>query len=355
MTTIRPLVVDDSVVVRNTLREVFRSVPEIGPCAVAADGKIALELIPQVRPGIVILDLEMPRLNGLETLRALQQTHPQLPVIVFSSLTEAGARETIQALAMGAADYVTKPARQNSLPATMERIRGELVPKVLAICAKRPTGRPSVTRRARHNPPSDSASVPQLLAIGSSTGGPAALERILSTLPADFQIPIVVAQHMPAVFTARLADRLNSRSPLTVTEVTEPKELQPGCAYIASGAGHMIITCRDDRNWCEPVSAPPGDTLKPAADLLFQTAAEVCESETLAVVLSGMGRDGERGCEAVRDADGYIIVQDEASSVVWGMPGSVARAGLADEIVSLSEISSTISRLVSPPCTATTS
>lgn len=351
MTAIRPLIVDDSVVVRNTLREVFRSVQEIGDCSVAADGRIALDLIPQIRPGIVILDLEMPRLNGLDTLRALQHSYPELPVIVFSSLTEAGARETIQALAIGAADYVTKPARQRNLPATIERIHAELVPKVLALSARRAAAGDSVIPTGRHRTPADSSSTPQLLVIGCSTGGPAAVEQILTSLPAGFPIPVVIAQHMPAIFTARLAERLNSQCVLPVTEVTQPCELRRGHVFVASGAGHMIVASRRGSPWCEPVAAEDDTSIKPSVDLLFQSAAELSGSGTLALVLSGMGRDGERGCEFVRDGGGCVIVQDEASSVVWGMPGAVATAGLADHIVSLSDISHTINSLVRKSCT----
>ena len=335
MNAIRPLIVDDSVVVRRTLAEVFQDVPEIRDCVVAANGRIALDMIGQTCPDIVILDMEMPTLNGLETLEELCEHHPELPVIMFSSLTETGASETIEALSMGATDYVTKPAGQRNFVETIQRIRNELIPKILAICKTR---EPATHKALKSGTESNVDEAPEIIAIGSSTGGPKALEKVLSQLPSDFGLPIVIAQHMPPIFTARLAAHLDSRCDIKVREASGTSELQPGNAWIAAGDGNLIVKRTGHKRYCQPVSINDEALVKPSVDVLFESVAKTFGAKCLAMVLSGMGSDGKIGCEYIRNAGGEVIVQDESSSVVWGMPGVVAQAGLANEIAPLQAI-----------------
>ena len=346
MIAIRPLIVDDSVVVRKTLAEAFHDFQDIGDCAVAANGRIALEMIPHVCPDVVILDMEMPTLNGLDTLRELRRTHPTLPVIMFSSLTERGAEVTIEALAIGASDYVTKPARQGNLTATINRIRDELVPKMRAICKSAqqvsPPTPPQPALEKRHHPDEPF----EVLVIGGSTGGPVALHAVLSRLPRDFPLPVVIAQHMPPLFTARLAERLNQRCEISVAEADESCELRPGAALVVSGYGNAIVKQKNRSIWCEPIPAGQNALIKPSVDVLFESVAKVFGERSLALVLSGMGNDGKRGCEYIRNASGHVIVQDEESSVVWGMPGAVAKAGLADEIIPLDDIGNAVNHRI---------
>ena len=366
MSPIRVLIVDDSVVVRRLLSDLLSADPELEVAGVAADGHSALAKIQAAPPDLVTLDVEMPGLDGLKTLAAIRASQPKLPVIMFSALTERAARTTLEALSLGATDYVTKPSDVNSLAAALVQVREQLVPKIKALCARpkprlkplaavvsvarpslaAPTA-PPVTTSLRAPAPAPTPRAPgevDLVVIGSSTGGPNALAAILPRLSRNLATPVVIAQHMPPVFTRQLAARLAALSGLDVREASGGEALTPGSVWIAPGDFHLVVR-RDGTSVRLAVhQGPPENSCRPAVDVLFRSAAEVYGGRTLAVVLTGMGQDGLRGCQSVREAGGQVVVQDETSSVVWGMPGFVARAGLANAVVPLDVIDTEITR-----------
>lgn len=351
----RVLVVDDSTVVRKILSEALKSDPQIEVCGIAAHGRIALQKIPQLNPDIITLDMEMPEMDGLETLREIRKIYSKLPVVMFSTLTQQGAAATMEALALGASDYVTKPANVGSVNEAIAAIKRELVPKIKALCnvadgARGPLPSSSVPGMNRATPkltPSANARS-CVLAIGSSTGGPNALQKLLADIPADFPIPILIVQHMPPVFTKHLADRLNQLSPLSVKEAEHGDAIAPGGVWLAPGGAHMTVKRAGKSLTVNLDQSPPENSCRPAVDVLFRSCAQVFGQNTLSVVLTGMGRDGLRGSEAIRLAGGKVLVQDEATSVVWGMPRAVAEAGLANAIIPLSQLRQGILKIVQP-------
>jgi two-component system chemotaxis response regulator CheB len=354
---IRVLVVDDAVVFRRLLSEVFSSDPALEVVGTAPNGRIALARIPQVAPDIVILDVEMPEMDGLATLAELRKTYPRLPVIMFSALTERGARATLDALALGATSYFTKPESAGGAQASMDIVWEQLIPEIKALCGSTRSS-PALARGnsdflqaakilpASGTPSSDVRRQIKILAIGCSTGGPNALAELLKRLPADFPVPIAIVQHMPPMFTRLLAERLTAEFAIPVEEASSGALLQPGKALIAPGNYHMTVN-KDGAQFRALVNQdPPENSCRPAVDVLLRSVARTFGENSLAVILTGMGHDGLRGCEAIREASGQVVVQDEATSVVWGMPGSVARAGLAERVLPLSSIGDEIIRRV---------
>ncbi len=327
--------------------------PALEVVGTASNGRIALAKLSQVGADVVILDVEMPEVDGLETLAAIRKTYPRLPVILFSALTERGAAVTLEALAMGASDYVTKPTSTNGSALAEDRIRGELIPRVKALC--------DTTRRVAAPASSMGASAPvsparkarpalpsrvDIVAIGASTGGPAVLCELLPRIPAGFPAPILIVQHMPPVFTKLLSERLASISRLHVLEGTSPDTLRSGTAWIAPGDSHMVVERSGMFTRIGKNKETPRNSCRPSVDALFESVAEVFGPSALAVVLTGMGQDGLEGCTRIRQAGGQVLVQDEESSVVWGMPGVVARAGLADAVLPREQLAQEIIRRV---------
>ena len=361
MPKIRILIVDDSVVVRRMLTNVLSDDPTMEVVGAAANGRIALAKIPQVNPDLIVLDVEMPDMDGLETLAAIRKTYVRLPVIMFSAVTERGAAATLEALCLGANDYATKPTQMGSKEAALQSIREQLIPKIKVFCSGIvPRGQrlvPSPTRQTPLLPKLQvSGSFPgalrdrsrvEIVAIGVSTGGPNALSALLPAFPPNFPVPVVIVQHMPPVFTKRLAERLTSQSQLEVSEGYSGAILQPGQAWVAPGDYHMIVERDGTDVQLRIHQNPPENSCRPAVDVLFRSVAKIYEAGVLAVVLTGMGQDGLHGCECIREAGGQVLVQDEASSVVWGMPGMVANAGLAARILPLDQMAGEITRRVS--------
>jgi len=357
MPPIRVLVVDDSVVIRKLLTQTLSADPEIEVAATASLGKIALAKIPQVNPDIVILDIEMPEMDGLETLTLIRKQWPRLPVIMFSTKTERGAAATIEALTRGASDYVAKPSNVGSVVLAMERVREAMIPKIKALVPRGPRVAPVVrlapvaAKTAAHavlRLPAKAVPV-ELVAIGASTGGPNALSIILPELPAEFPVPIVVVQHMLPTFTQHFALRLAAQCKLEVVEARQGDALRSGCVYIARGDFHLLVSRRGREGSLVLNQGTPENFCRPAVDVLFSSVATAYRASVLGVVLTGMGQDGLRGATAIREAGGNIIVQDEATSIVWGMPGIVAGAGLATQVLPLERIASEILRLVAKP------
>lgn len=350
--SIRVLVVDDSVVIRRLVVDALSHDPDIEVVGTAGNGKLALAKLETIEVDIITLDIEMPEMNGLETLRALRQSQRRLPVIMFSTLTERGAHATLEALSAGASDYVTKPANMGSIAESIAAVRAELLPKIKALCARRMPPRtvagikaPPVAAPLRPlTPPSTRVRAvgrPKLLVIGCSTGGPEALSTVLAGLPANFPLPILAVQHMPPVFTRLFAERLDRTCALKVAEAAGGEIIEPGTVFIAPGDHHLEPEV--DARGRGPMrvrlhSGPAENFCRPAVDVLFRAAARVCGPSVLSVVLTGMGSDGRVGAGLIRAAGGEVLVQDEASSVVWGMPGAVVEAGAADEVLPLTSI-----------------
>jgi two-component system chemotaxis response regulator CheB len=347
------LVVDDSVVIRRMVATVLGDDPEIHVVGTASNGRIALERIEQLHPDIIILDVEMPVMDGLATLRALRPLYPTLPVVMFSTSTERGAMATLDALAADATDYVTKPSNAGSVLASIDRVRLDLIPKIKALVgATRARALPTVAR-----PPAPTPVAPpavkqvrldrvEVLAIGCSTGGPDALSAIVAALPRDLAVPVVVVQHMPALFTRLFAERLDRSCPLTVCEASDGQVLQDGHIYVAPGEQHLTVHREGTDVKIRLTQEPPENYCRPSVDVMFRSVAATFGSGVLACVLTGMGRDGAQGATHIRAAGGHIVVQDEASSVVWGMPGAIVAAGLADEVVPLNRIAETLKTAV---------
>jgi two-component system chemotaxis response regulator CheB len=358
MQKIRVLVVDDAVVFRRLVAEELSRDPNIEVVGTAANGRIALAKMTQLSPDLVILDVEMPEMDGLATLRELRKTYPRLPVIMFSAVTERGAAATLDALALGASDYFTKPTTVGGLDASLEVLREELIPEIKALhTAARAK---AATRPSNPNLPPPAAAAPaatppprgkrpgqvEVLVVGASTGGPNALAQVFTGLPADFPVPILIVQHMPPMFTRLLAERLSAEFAIHVQEAASGTVPHPGQAYIAPGDYHMIAIRDGVHNRLLIHQDPPEHSCRPAVDVLLRSVAHTYGSGALTVILTGMGQDGLRGCEAIHEAGGQILAQDEATSVVWGMPGYVARAGLADRVVPISLIAEEILRRV---------
>ena len=344
MQPVRILIVDDSAVIRKLLSDLLSSDPEIVVAGTAGNGSRALARIPEVKPDLITLDIEMPGMDGLETLVEIRKLYPRLPVIMFSALTERGGTATLDALARGASDYVTKPSSNETVESSHERVREELMRKIKSLCA---VGQP---RQGAGPPPILVFPAPQtridVVAIGASTGGPNALTELIPGFAADFPVPIVIVQHMPALFTRLLAERLNTLSPLEVQEGKAGQKLQRGQVWVAPGDHHMTVA-RKGTDFVLGINHDPAEnSCRPAVDVLFRSVAQTYGANVLAVVLTGMGTDGTRGSAVIREAGGAVIVQDEASSVVWGMPGSVVAANLADRIYPLAGIGPEVVRRV---------
>ena len=346
MSKIRVLIVDDSVVVRRLLSEALGADPAIQVVGIAPNGSIALARLPQLTPDLVTLDLEMPDMDGLATLRAIRATYPTLPVLMVSRFTQRLARATLDALSMGASDYLTLPEHSGLASAT-EWIKSQLITRIKQLA--RPPGRPSSLGLDAPRPSSagfEPRSRIEIVAIGSSTGGPQALATVLSALPIPFPVPMVIAQHMPPDFTRQLAERLAGLTSLTVREATPDALLEPGEVWIARGGLHLSVVRVHQTHRLRLLGTPPENSCRPSADVLFRSVAEAYGGGVLAVVLTGMGHDGLRGCEAIRAAGGQVLTQDKATSVVWGMPGAVTEAGLSHQVLPIEEVGPEIGRRV---------
>lgn len=347
----RVLVVDDAVVMRRLISEALQRDPRIEVVGSAPNGRIALQKIPQLNPDLVTLDVEMPELDGLATLREIRRTHPRLPVIMFSLLTQRGAVATLDALAAGANDYVTKPTESANLAESIAKLEADLVPKIHAQCRKHVTPAsaappaPPPALPAVSAPPAAAARRLDLICIATSTGGPNALNEVFRGFTHTLPVPLAIVQHMPPMFTQLLADRLNAiGGPVRCVEAKEGDVMKPGCAYLAPGGFHLTVARGAAGEFvCRLTETPPENSCRPAADVLFRTAAAT-EASLLGVVMTGMGSDGMRGCQHILERRGQVIAQDEATSVVWGMPGAVAQAGLAEKLLPLGAIAQEITR-----------
>ena len=341
------MIVDDSSVIRKIVGETVGSDPNLEVVDKASNGKIALDKIKISKPDVIILDIEMPEMNGFETLKELRKTDKQTKVIMFSSMSRSSAEITLEALSLGANDFVVKPGDASNIEDLYAKLRKELIPRIYSICRITSKTEEKVYHRILPYPGAGSNRV-DIVVVGVSTGGPAALEQVIPLLPANLQVPVVIVQHMPPIFTKSLAVRLDSLSTLGVVEATDGQEISPGNVYIAPGGKHIILKRLDlTRTIIRTNDDPPENSCRPAVDVLFRSAASVYGKHTLAVVMTGMGYDGTKGGKNIVDSGGQLIIQDKESSVVWGMPGSVADAGLAHGIFPLDRIAREICERVS--------
>lgn len=342
---IRVLVIDDSVVIRRLVTHALEEDAAIQVVGAASNGVIGLQRIPQLNPDVLTLDIEMPEMDGLAMLRRVRREYPHLRVIMFSTLTERGAAVTLEALTLGADDYVAKASNEGSLDRSMTRLRQELIPKIKQFFYTPEPARPvQVPVRGTPTPAPASASaivktaLPKVLAIGVSTGGPNALGAILPGLPSDFALPVLVVQHMPPLFTRLLAERLDATCRLRVAEAGQGVPVAAGKILIAPGDFHMKVAASAQGPRIVLDQSPPQNSCRPAVDALFASVGEVYGGSVIAVILTGMGNDGVHGARILKARGATIVAQDEASSVVWGMPGGVVNAGLADRVLPLDRV-----------------
>lgn len=345
MKRIRVLIVDDSVVYRSQIRSAIDGVGGIEVVGVAANGHIAIDKMRAHDIDLITLDLEMPVLDGLATLREMRQLQLKTKVIVFSSASQRGARVTLEALELGACDFVAKPNGENYeqsiSTSTAELLRSLLVPKIENLFLNT---QPEVSQVASTTAsPFDWGHFkPSAIVIGSSTGGPTALETIFANLRGPFNCPIFIAQHMPPLFTASLAERLSKICGVPAAEGQNGEKVVANKVYVAPGNYHMQLELRSGEVVLNVNQHPQENSVRPAVDPLFRTAAEVYKNKCLGIILTGMGQDGLKGCLRLRESNSPVVIQNKESCVVFGMPGAVFQAAAYDSIQNLEQISETL-------------
>ena len=360
MSARRVLVVDDSAFFRKRLVEILDDGQDLEVAGTASNGKEAVREVLRLRPDVVTMDVEMPVMDGIRAVREIMRQRPT-PILMFSSLTREGAQATLEALEAGAVDFL--PKRFDEIATDRETARNRLREKVLHIAGadalQRGTPRPS-SARAEHRPSDADRPAPassrlsatgrsarvRVVAIGCSTGGPVALQQVLGGLPADFPAPLLIVQHMPGSFTPAFARRLDQLSPLQVREAGGGEVLQPGHVYLAPGGRQMLVEARGADLVLRVASGDPALIYKPSVDVTFASLARTGIRGVLALVLTGMGQDGREGARLLKAQGARIWAQDEASSTIFGMPGAVVQAGLAEEVLPLSGIASRLRAVV---------
>ncbi len=348
--TVRVLVVDDSRFFRRRLTEMLNSDKHIEVVGSAADGVEAIKMAHELRPDVITMDIEMPMMDGITATKEIMAQIPT-PILMFSSLSVEGAKATLDALDAGAIDFLSK--KFNDIASDRDTAKRLLCARVRVlgarglakndVAASRSDAHMASVSKSHH-----SSEVPvkldlneiKLIAIGTSTGGPVALQSILTAIPAGFPLPILVIQHMPASFTPSFSERLDSLCDIHVRHVNDGDEISPGTAFIAPGGVQMLISKDGGRMVLKIKEATQKQTYKPSVDITFSSLANICSSDVLAIVLTGMGTDGREGAKLLKQKGATIWAQDEESSVIYGMPMAIAEAGLADAVLSLEEIAS---------------
>lgn len=334
MSRIKVLVVDDSALMRRLLIEVLGSDPAIEVVGTAPDPFVARDKIKQLNPDVLTLDVEMPRMDGLTFLENLMRLRP-MPVVMVSSLTEKGAETTLQALELGAVDFVTKP--KIDLEAGLRQYADDLVNKIKAAACARVRGRVGTEAPLKRLVRPMLRTTEKIIAIGASTGGTEAIKRVLEMMPPDAPA-IVITQHIPAAFSGPFAARMDRSSAMSVCEAHDGQLIVPGHAYIAPGSHHLQVVRSGARYLCRLSDAAPVNRHRPSVDVLFQSVVEYVGVNAVGAILTGMGEDGGRGLLTMRESGAHTVAQDEASSVVWGMPGTAVRLGGAERVLPLDRI-----------------
>jgi len=341
---LRVMVVDDSAVVRGLITRILQSDSRIEVAASCSNGEMAVAQAARKAMDVIILDIEMPVMDGLSALPKLQQANPNARITMASTLTQRNAAISLKALTLGATDYIAKPTT-DKLNAS-EEFRRDLIHKVIALGQRRKPGAATARTVSAPRPiRTVTPRRPRIIAIGSSTGGPQALLTLLGELPASVTCPIVIAQHMPATFTTVLAQHIARASGRPCTEAFTGMEIKPGWICLAPGDYHLQIAREGATHVAQLSQAPPENFCRPSVDPLFRSVAQIFGGESCAVVLTGMGSDGCNGARVMAAAGAPIIAQDEATSVVWGMPGAVANAGICSAILPLTKIAGHLASL----------
>jgi two-component system chemotaxis response regulator CheB len=364
--SLRILVVDDSALYCQLVRNVLREVPDVDVVGTAKSGQEALDQLDQLAPDLMTLDVRMPDGDGIDVLRELKKRRSPTRAIMLSSLTANGAQVTTDALMEGAFDFIHKPGgsdaaanRQALLDALREKIaifrdsrKGRIVrqrpaPTVKAPAVAKPAPAPRGAGQIADTTARQLAGCEAVL-IGTSTGGPVALRELLAQLPGDLPVPVLIVQHMPAQYTHSLAQRLNKASPLEVVEACDGMTLEPGWAFLAPGGRHMKVVRRGNRSKIQITDDPPENSCRPSVDYLFRSAVEVFGGKVVAVVMTGMGRDGTEGCRELKRWGAHVIAQHPDGCVVYGMPKAVVEEQLADQVVPLGEIAGAVLERLGP-------
>jgi len=349
---IKVFTIDDSPIYRQVLREIISSDPDLEYCGFASNGAIAIKKLPIVKPDIITLDIQMPEMDGLETLKYIMENDPR-PVIMVSSFTKDGADITFKALELGAVDYVQKP-EVKGLQENVKLLEDVLISKIKIFAnfklpdTKRfkqiseDDGLPVIGGLPSFEIPNIRTKPIDIICIGSSTGGTVALTNILPNINKDIGVPILIVQHMPRLYTNSFAKRLDSLCSLRVVEAENGMEIEPNTVYIAQGGYQMLLK----KNKIVLEDSEPVNNHKPSVDVLFWSVSQEMGDRALAIILTGMGSDGTRGIVAIKDAGGYTVAQDEESSVIFGMPGSAIRTGKIDRIIPLGKIADFINEFI---------
>lgn len=354
MDKIKVLIIDDSALVRKLLSEVLDNDPQIQVVGSAPDPIIAIRKIKSLKPDVITLDVEMPKMDGLTFLEKLMKLHP-MPVLMFSSLTQRGAEATMKALSLGAIDFVAKPKIR--LTESMEELRSDLVMKVKAAATAKlkKAVAPVMNVPPRHSMDeiikplkiSPAREGEKVLVIGASTGGTVAIEQILNKLPADTP-PTLIVQHMPPLFTKSFAQRVNGLTEMEIMEAQDHDPLKRGTALIAPGGSHMIINKGSTGYYVTVKDGPPVNRHKPSVDVLFRSAANTLGANAVGIILTGMGDDGARGLKEMKDSGAFTIAQDEESCVVFGMPKVAIEMGAVGKVLPLSSIAKFVLNMTKP-------
>ncbi len=347
---IKVLVVDDSAVFRNIISTVLTTDDGVEVVGKANNGAMALKKIPLVHPDVITMDVEMPEMDGITALREIKKLYPKIAVIMFSVHTERGAEMTVEALTAGAADFIAKPTDGKSFRENTESIKRDLLVRIKACKGLRLTQRPATQKTIL---PLTTSKMPvalsrrDVIAIGSSTGGPDALKEVITRIPKDIKSAILIVQHMPPVFTDKLAQHLNKLAEIEVREAKDGDTIKNGLALIAPGGYHMAVKKSVSNNYTISLNQdPPENHCKPSADVLFRSVAQHFKNKTVGVILTGMGSDGCEGLKVMKKHGTPIIAQDRDSCVVWGMPRCAVEAGLVDAEVDIKGIADKIKQYI---------
>jgi two-component system chemotaxis response regulator CheB len=345
---VRIMVVDDSALYRQLIKNVLRDVPRVEVVGMAESGQEVLDQIDDLAPDLLTLDVRMPGVNGIEVLRELKMRRCRTKAIMVSSLTASGAQVTTDALMEGAFDFILKPGspdaaanRRMLLEALTEKIQVFRNSHAARTASRPPNPSPRLQTAAK-TPRPRTATGCDVVAIGTSTGGPVALREVLALLPGNLPVPILIVQHMPAQYTHSLAQRLNEISPLEVVEACDGMTLEPGWAFLAPGGRHMKVVERGLGRRIQITDDPPENSCRPSVDYLFRSVAENFGGRVAAVIMTGMGRDGTEGCRRLKERGAYVIAQHPEGCTVYGMPKAVVEEELADRIVPLNEIAAAL-------------
>jgi two-component system chemotaxis response regulator CheB len=340
MVSVKVLIVDDSSFFRKRLTEIINADPRLQVVATASNGQEAVEQVQTLKPDVVTMDLEMPVMDGITAVRKIKALR-QTPVLMLSTWTTEGAKSTLDALEAGATDFL--PKRFEDLSSDRSEAQKTLCQRIYQLASgfhaslEKPLQQ-QATLAAPAGRQVQQLKAPELVAIGTSTGGPIALQKVLTQLPANFPCPILMVQHMPATFTPSFAERLDAQCRIRVKQGENGESLQAGTAYLAPGGQQMLLKGRPGRFYLHIEDGEADQTYKPCVDLTFNSIARLCGQQTLGIILTGMGSDGREGCQAIKKIGGSIWAQDQQSSTIYGMPMAVAKAGLTDKILDVSEI-----------------